>query len=180
MNSEEKNVQLIFVVETTETAKTDTFYIKGVLDEYYNVNNNKITFVYLGGKYNYKKNRPQNDIKKYIKDYKHFSYGDSYVIYVLDKDKGEKSEDDAKYILEIEDYCKDNDYEIIWFVRDIEDVFWGYRVTSRRKKEAAYLFSRQLQIKNVEKRNLSAPNNVNKRPKSNILTILNEYLETKS
>ena len=102
------------------------------------------------------------------------------MIYVLDKDKGEKSEDDAKYILEIEDYCKDNDYEIIWFVRDIEDVFWGYRVTSRRKKEAAYLFSRQLQIKNVEKRNLSAPNNVNKRPKSNILTILNEYLETKS
>ena len=50
-----KFIQLIFVVETTKEAKTDHHYIKEILGKYYTIGNNKISYVYMGGKHNYDK-----------------------------------------------------------------------------------------------------------------------------
>ena len=42
------NIQLILVVETDDNAKTDFHYIQSVLEYYYTVGENKISFVYMG------------------------------------------------------------------------------------------------------------------------------------
>ena len=50
-NSEQ--IQLIFIVETTAEAKIDDQYIWATLEEYYSLGENRISFIYLEGKYKY-------------------------------------------------------------------------------------------------------------------------------
>ena len=50
-------MQLIICVETTEKARTDYHYINEVLRQFYDVGENKISYVYLSGKHNYQNER---------------------------------------------------------------------------------------------------------------------------
>lgn len=46
-------IQLIFCVETTLKAATDRHYINAILDRFYQVGENKISYVFMQGKYHY-------------------------------------------------------------------------------------------------------------------------------
>lgn len=169
METTNETIQLIFVVETTKKAKIDNYYIDEILDKFYFINENKISYVYMSGKHNYNHQKTSDNIKKIIKDYKMIGRGHSYVIYVLDKDRNALSYNDATFEKEVECFCHENGFKLIWFVDSIEDVMLSGRV--KDKKKSAIEFVSKNKISDINKIKLSAANNVNKRGKSNILTI---------
>lgn len=173
---ESENVQLIFCVETSKNAKTDVSYINAVLGKYYNVGENKITYVYMNGKYNYNHDDTIKDIENMIKDYQVGGGGESYVIYVCDKDLNTQDPRDNAFVKDLKKYCKANGYKLIWFVKTIEDVMWSEIIKKNKKKKAEQFLS-QNRIDKVKKSHLSAGPNVNAPGKSNILHILNSFKE---
>lgn len=55
--------QIIICVEANKKSKSDYYYIKKIIDTYYNIDDKiKLTPIYLGGKGNYKKEKFLNKI----------------------------------------------------------------------------------------------------------------------
>ena len=175
----EEFIQLIICVETNENAKTDYYYIKSILNKYFSVGANKISFIYMDGKYNYRNGKVLSKIKERINSFKASNSGKSYVIYVFDKDNNYINAQDSNFESVIINYCNDKNYHLVWFVKTIEDVLWGKLVKKQDKLIKAQQFQLKKQIDNVEISKLSAKNNVNARHKSNILTVLNKFTEIK-
>ena len=74
----------------------------------------------------------------------------------------------------IQTFCVDNSYELVFFLKNIENVFWHKDVISREKRSYSLRFVRENQLKNIQVSDLSQRN-----PKlfcSNILLILDKYL----
>lgn len=176
-NSEQ--IQLIFIVETTAEAKIDDQYIWATLEEYYSLGENRISFIYLEGKYKYNAPQVLKKLNKEIKDFASFTKGKSYVIHTFDKDRAHAVWQDNNFVKEVTAYCKQNNYYLVWFVKTVEEVFWGERVKQDQKREAAIQFRKRNGIRKVNKTNLLAAANVNSAGKSNILTILNKFKEIK-
>ncbi|HHT99429.1 MAG TPA: hypothetical protein GXZ79_05040 [Acholeplasma sp.] len=173
------NVQFIVCVETDKKAATDSKYISGILKEYFDLGENKLTYVFLGGKFKYNHPTIVKEINTNIKEYQVTNKGQSFIIFISDKDINTADPRDNQYVDDITNYCKDNGYEIVWFVKTIEDVIWGTTISNSDKVKKSVQFIRNKQIKHVSKKNLSAGNNVNSRPKSNILTVFNKYPQIK-
>lgn len=171
-------IQIIFAVETTEKAKTDYFYIREVLNKYFDIGNNKTSFVYMCGKHNYCNVKIAKKIKTLIKEYS-ITSGKSYVVYVCDKDKNMSVPQDSKFIEDLEEYCFINGYELIWFVTTIEEVLWGSKISDKEKITKSKQFVKQKRINDVNRLNLSASSNVNSKKMSNILTVLSNFPEIK-
>lgn len=169
--------QLIFCLETTEKAKTDKFYIKEVLRYYFKVGYNKLSYVYLEGKHNYNTSRIKDEIKTLVDKYGEVS--DSYIIYVLDKDENTVNPRDNEFVRSASEYCEQNDYKLVWFIKDVEDVMWGKKVSNNKKVDEAKRFLTSKQIEKVNISNLKAASNVNSRYKSNIITELSKIEEIK-
>lgn len=172
---ESEVIQLIFCVETTENAQTDKKYINEILNKYYNVGENKISYVFMNGKYNYKNDNTLKRIQRYIRDYEIVGSGKSHVIYVCDKDLNTQDPRDNAFVKELKQYCRSNGHKLIWFVKTIEDVMWGKTIKKQSKKKKANQFISLNQIKNVRKNQLSAASNVNAPHKSNVLSVLNQF-----
>lgn len=149
-------IQLIFCVESTEKAAIDSKYINQVLNQYYNVGENKISYVYMSGKFNYNHPKTLKKISKYIKDYRVTGSGDSYVIYVFDKDLNSLDHRDTQFEIDVKKYCKEQKHQLIWFVKTVEDVMWGMKVSNKEKKQKALQFISRHQIEKVNKKNLEA------------------------
>lgn len=172
-------IQLIFCVESTEKAAIDSKYINEVLKQYYNVGENKISYVYMKGKFNYKHIKTLKKIDKLKREYQVTGSGKSHVIYVFDKDLNAQDHRDSQFEMDVKAYCTDRKHHLIWFVKTVEDVMWGTIVGKKEKKQKALQFIRRHQIEKVKKTNLEALANVNASHKSNILSILNTFDEIK-
>lgn len=167
--------QLIICVESDSKAKTDWFYIKDTIDKWFAYGPEiKLTPVYMAGKNNFNRTKVVNEVKKNIKQFS----GDSIVIYCIDTDSIDSNADRRREFNDIEAYCIRNNYELIWFNRDIEEVYIGERVSNSDKKKVAKQFRSRKQINTVKESSLSAT--VETMPKkSNILNILKKYLTIK-
>lgn len=172
-------VQLIFCVETTEKAAIDNKYINEVLNHYYNVGENKISYVYMSGKFNYNNPKILKKVNKLKRDYQLTGSGKSYIIYVFDKDLNTANYRDSLFEQDVKNYCKEQNYELIWFVRTVEDVMWGSKVNDKEKTQKALQFIKKHQIEKINKSNLEALSNVNAPHKSNILSVLNKFTQIK-
>jgi hypothetical protein len=175
----DERIQLIFCVESTKKAAIDSKYINEVLKHYYNVGENRISYVFMCGKFNYIKPKTLNEIQQYMKDYQVTGTGKSHVIYVFDKDLNAQDYIDTQFEKAVKKYCQDNKFQLIWFVKTIEDVMWGSTINKKEKSKKALQFISRHQIEKVEKSNLEAHANVNKLHKSNILTVLNKFSQIK-
>lgn len=51
----------------------------------------------------------------------------------IDVDSISLNYDQAKLNKDIINYCKEKDFEIIWFKRTIEEVFWGEKTPQNKK-----------------------------------------------
>jgi hypothetical protein len=131
------------------------------------------------GKFNYNNPKTIKEIHQYTKDYQVTGTGKSYVIYVFDKDLNAQDYNDTQFEKDVKRYCQDNKFQLIWFVKTIEDVMWGGAISKKEKSKKALQFIRNHQIEKVEKSNLEAHANVNRLHKSNILTVLNKYSQIK-
>lgn len=150
-------------------------YVNEALKHFYNIDNKiKISPVYLGGKSNYNHRKIEGEIKKMIKSYSQTN-GNSIVFYFIDKDQFDSSYEDKKFLSDVQKYCEINNIELVYFVRDVENVFLGKQIEAASKTKAAINFIRKNAIVSVAMKTLS--NEVGKIGTSNLLCILDKYLE---
>lgn len=164
--------QFILVLESKSDKDSDYMYVRSFVKEYIkDCKNIKITSIPMSGKNNYNSKSLQNKINKAIKDYKH---GNSVVIYGYDTDNINSNYDDVEYDKQITDYCKRHNYQLVFFCRDVEEVFLGKRINNNYKAQEAerYLRNRGIEAINVDK--LQSVNKIKGR--SNLCLVLNQIL----
>lgn len=168
------SAQLIFCVETTAKSQSDQFYIDALLHHYYELEPHKISYVYMGGKHNYRHTHTLRAIHQLKQAFAVTGGQNNHVLYVLDKDHNTTDYRDATFEKTVRRYIHQRDEHLIWFVRTIEDVMHGHILSKKEKKAAALTFLRKNQIHQVKPTHLKASQNVNAPHKSNILTVINQ------
>lgn len=78
---------------------------------------------------------------------------------------------------EISKFCDLNNFELIWFCHDIEEVYLGRKIVTSQKVQEAGDFRRKNKIQSVSADRLSAQEK--RACNSNILLVLDKYLERK-
>lgn len=168
-------IQMILCLETNKRANTDYIYIRETIDYLYQKSNQiKISIVYMSTKTKYRSKEVLKAISQKTRDYVH---GETRVIYCIDTDEYEKNRKHAAELEEIQQYCKENDYELIWFCHDVEEVFLGQKISDSSKVQEAGAFRRKNKIAKVSAKEISS--NIMKARRSNILIILDKYLARK-
>ena len=166
---------MIFCVETNKQAATDTVYISELISFLYKKDNKvKISNIFMGTKSKYNSPKILREIQKKTNDYKH---GKTKVIYCVDTDDYESNYDHQQEYKNVSNFCKEKGYDLVWFCHDVEEVFLGKRVPDSEKIITADGFRRN---KNIESIKLNAFNCSDfKKSTSNIITVLDNYLERK-
>ena len=169
-------LQLIFVVETNKSCKSDWIYRKDTIDYFYKYENTQVKFttVYMGGKGNYKKK--EKEITGYISQYASVSKeNQSKVIYCFDCDDYDAKPEDFRFLEDAEKCCSSKGYEFVWFCRDIEQVYLGKRIEDKQKKSESAKYKAKKEIKNIDKNSLST--DILQQGTSNIMKVLAKYLQ---
>lgn len=168
--------QLLFCIEADRKSPTDWVYIQSVIDSFFSVPTSvSIKKIEMGGKGNYQRQKITRQIKERTKAYKR--NGETIVIYCIDTDDLNTNPDRAREFREIKEYCQKTGAELVWFCRDIEEVFWGERISNSDKREYATRFRTQNRIAEIEEAKLRANRCANKT--SCIVFVLEKYLERK-
>ncbi len=143
--------QLILVMETDKHSKSDYMYLRSFIDHFFLIDQHtKICPVYLNGKRNYNNAGIIKIIKKEQKlFYDSFSDGLSHVVYCYDTDDLDFNQDDQNFDKQISEFCESNGYFLVFFCRDIEEVFSGSRINKSDKRKTAESFYRGGKIKNI-------------------------------
>lgn len=162
--------QILICMETNKRANTDYVYIKCTLDYYYE-NTKEIIFrpIYLESKTRYRDKKKQREINATKKAYK----GPTSVIYCIDMDEYSVKPEDKQLLNEIKDYCEQQDYDLVLFNKDIEDVYLGQQVPNTEKVKMASQFRENNKITVVREESLSSF--TLSRHQSNILNIFDKY-----
>ena len=174
------NRHLIFCIESTDKNPNDKYYIDALIKNFYIIGENKISFIGLGGKYRYNNPKIPKEISRLKKATSDISKLEVKVIYCLDKDASSSDPQDRDFINQVTEYCMDNGYDIIWFVRTIEEVMNGKTASQREKHSSAVDFVKKKKATQLNTSNLNCSNNVNAKKKSNILTVIDKYLVRKN
>lgn len=173
-----KGLQLIFCLETNSKTLSDWIYIKEILDFYYKNNDGTVKYskVFLNGKGNYDSRHTNITKNKLIKEF-NASEADniSKVIYVIDTDDYDLKNDEKKFLERIKKYCKDNNYDLVLFCKDIERVMIGMKINKNQKDVYAAQFKRKALINKVKKESLSSTSI--KQNSSNVLCVLDSIFD---
>ena len=125
-------IQMILCVETNKKADTDSIYISETIN--YQI---KISKIYMNTKSKY----DSKDVLRQIdKKSKAFTIGKTKVIYCIDTDQYEKNIEHLKELNNINQYCEKNNYDLIWFCHDVEEVYLEQRVLDSQKVQEAARF----------------------------------------
>ena len=135
---------VVLCVESNGRSKTDYMYINATIKRFYK-DDKKIVYrpIFLESKSNYNDRSKVKEINKRVKDFP----GQANVIYFVDVDDAGISSETKKLNEEIRDYCKKNSYDYMFFVEDIEDVYWGSKISSSDKVKKA---EKQLEMERKE------------------------------
>ena len=133
-------MQLIVVYETKKNAKTDGFYFNRYLDDVFPSLKGHIkkSAVYSGSKTRY-----AGALKTIVALQKKYAFlhpnERQEILYCVDTDFGKEG---ALELNErIASFCKEHGFRLVWFHRDIEEVFLGERVDKREKVQRAKRFA---------------------------------------
>ena len=171
-------LQLIFAVETNSKCKSDWIYIKDTIEHFYKYDRTQVKFspVYMDGKGRYEKQ--EREISSLISQYAATSKENrSKVIYCFDCDDYDIKQEDLRFLDDAKRYCRERDAEFVWFCKDIERVYLGKKVDNIQKKKESAAFKVKKLIEKVDGKKLTAV--AYKANTSNILTVLDRYLERK-
>ena len=172
--------QLIFCLETNEQTKSDYIYIRSTMDHFFKMNqtNIKISPVYMNGKYNYNSLKVKKKIEELTKQYSVTSNANrSVVILCVDCDDYDIKNEDKLFLKNVEIFCRDNEYRLVWFCKDIEQVFLHDRVRDNEKKKRSEDFRRKGMIEKIDIKSLEA--SVFQMYRSNLGNVLAEFMESK-
>lgn len=171
-------LQLIFVVETKKTCKSDWIYIKDTIDRFFEYNQTqvKLSPVYMDGKGKYK--TKEKEIKSLVNQYAATSKtNQSKVFFCFDCDDYDLENADKEFLKEAKRYCADKGYDFIWFCKDIERVYIGKKVADNQKKKEAAMFKEKKLIQKVDAKSLQVEDY--RANTSNILKVIGMYLSRK-
>ena len=176
---------LVFVVETKETNDSDKMYVnKYLVSKFPSVRTTSeivVNWVYMNGKANYNKKAVENKINdlktRYVKY--HPESKDVHVVYCIDIDDV-NDRDCVRLNVEIQEYCKNKRYHLVWFNATIEHVFLGRIVhqAKNKKKEAKEFIKKQLSAEKCCDSRFNTPLfSETGTAKSNIGCVLSQLLE---
>ncbi len=166
--------QLILCVETNKKADTDPGYIDAVIKQLYQIGTEvKLQYEYFNGKGGYKSSSILKKIEKDIKAVNDETL--SEVIYFIDTDKYDSNAEDQKLNVEIQTFCQQRGYKLIWFCRNIEEVFLHKTVEVSKKKIEVAKFKLGKGLGKATEATLSA--SLMARKKSNMLIVLDQLLD---
>lgn len=169
-------IHLIFCTETEKSANIDTLYIKGLLDIIYSIGNNvKLDFINLNGKTNYNSNSILRKIKSVRNNYQKVNPSTkSYIIYLIDTDEYFTDPNEKRIFENIDQFCKESKYELIWFCRTIEETIWKTKIERNQKLKYAVRFDRNKSTMKININDISSKSiNIKK---SNFKNVLDKIL----
>ena len=167
-------MQIIIVCECDSKSKSDYLYIKATIDKNFDLRakNIKLSSIYLGGKGKWsKKGKKINSlISQYGKN------GESKVVFCLDYDNPIKTNNNEEINEKIDEYCKQEKYDLVWFNGNIEQVFLGRDVPRSKKTEEAERYSKNRKINDFDMNKISFEKILLGIKGSNLLVVLNKLI----
>lgn len=165
---------VVFCVESDKKARTDDKYIDKAIREYYVIDNNiKIAYAHMNGKGNFDKKFVINDIKRQFSG----DFDEKHVVYCIDIDNQADS-DVIDLNKRIKEYCDNLHYDLVWFCRDIEEVFLHKSVNKSDKIVESDKFRRTQGLGKASKNMLSSKSATPRH--SNLLNVLNNFMTKKN
>ena len=120
----ESSLLLVFVVECSDLSRSDTIYLNYFIRTFhtkeYLSNRLIIRFVCIDGKHNYNKKIAINGIKEYKREASNNNL-DCKIVYCIDTDR--INNNNIKFLSDVIQYCKDNNYDLVLFNQEIENLF---------------------------------------------------------
>lgn len=171
------SIQLIIAVEANKESRSDYRYIDPFIKRYFKIGTNKISYVYMGSKMNYSDKGINAQINSLINSYR--KTGKSHVIYCFDTDDFSVS---PEHQVNDEKIKKDlvHDSDIVWFNRDIEEVFINRRLENSEKKSKSIDFLAKGLIKSVSYKLFTYEDDFVGKRRSNLGVVISKYLEKSS
>lgn len=154
--------------------------MKDTIDYFYQYDRAHVKFspVYMSGKGNYNKFTVQKQIKQLMSQYAGSSKTScSRVIYCFDCDDCDTKAADRDFLNKVRNYCREKEYDFVWFYKDIEGAYLERKVENNQKGAEAEDFKRKKLIANVSAQRLSM--DTYQKNTSNILRVLDRYLKRK-
>lgn len=168
-------LQMILCLETNKRSNTDGIYISDTINHFYNKGNDiKISWIYMNTKTKYN----AKDVCKQVKEKRDsYVHGETRVIYCVDTDDYEINTEHSMALDNIEQYCIQNGYDLVWFCHDVEEVYWGHRVVDDVKVKEAAKFRSTKKI--VDQDIINLTQKIKRKNASNIMLVLDKYLDRK-
>ena len=156
-------LQLIFIVETSDNDKSDTIYVRTVIDKFYIISDKEpesiinIQIHCLNGKHHYKDKKVINYIRNQTKMFSNYNEeAITKVIYFIDTDSIEKEYKNGSFFYNLQEFCKTNDYDLVWFCKNAENVFLNKEPDKiGNKTVAAKKFVSDNIIENIDENKIS-------------------------
>lgn len=166
---------ILLCVETNPSAKTDQMYIEKTIKQLYTITNEiKISYEYFDGKDKYNNAKLQKKINGLKRMSKNCQF---VVIYCIDTDKIDMEVKMTEKYKEIKSFCDNKGFDLVWFYRDIEEVYYGHTISKKDKIMEAKKFNNMDGLGKATIQTLCA--NDLCRYKSNLLLVLDKYLTRK-
>ena len=166
---------LLFCVESNKQEQIDWLYIESMIKHMFVMDNNIVRRpVFMNSRTRYNSVKVQKEISRYQST----SYESVSVIYCVDTDKYEIDANQKREFENILKYCADNDYDLVWFCHDIEEVFIGHSVSDSEKKACATRFVAKEEYRIVDKNMLMKK--TYSKGFSNFITVVSKYLTLNS
>ena len=169
MNKTE-NKYLLIIVETRKGANTDDTYIKETIKRFYpGMHNFTTKFIYIESKSAFNSKNVNRDIKVYV------SYSTVVgIIQCIDLDDYDTSIIAQNLNNKIEQYCQKKNYDLVWFCKNVEDVYYfNTRIEKNKKVIKAKQFIQNNMIETIDEKNLKSQ--IYSKGHSNILNVLDKY-----
>ena len=171
------SIQLIIAVEANKESRSDYRYIDPFIKRYFKIGTNKISYVYMGSKRNYSDKGINAQINSLINSYR--KTGKSHVIYCFDTDDFSVSPEHQANDEKIKKDLVHNS-DIVWFNRDIEEVFINSRLENAEKKSKSIDFLAKGLIKFVSYQLFKYEDDFVGKRRSNLGVVISKYLEKSS
>ena len=176
-------LKLLVLIESSDESKADGIYFSEVRRRFYtnfahdHEGEVSIDLIPLNGKQNYNNEKIVKRIDNNISMNTSFKV-DTAVIYCLDTDSLEDSYKEGSFFYNVQKYCSDNNYDLVWFCKNVENVFLNKEVGQVSSKiEEAKTFARSDSINKIDEWRLSKQRI--EYGCSNILCVLDKYLKRK-
>lgn len=166
------SVQIIFCVEANSQSESDFMYIKSLLQYWYAFDGSQPKYkpIFMNSKSRY--NQQEKAIQKLMK--MHERTGPTRVVMCVDEDND--TPDSFALNPAISAYCQKMHYDLVWFRKDIEDVFIHRKVAPKEKNKTAASFALHKGIGNVDLSNLNHKIPLTRNMTSNLITILDPII----